>query len=117
VSLPELPLLGVLPGTGGLTRVVDKRLVRRDRADYFATKSEGVGGPKAVEWRLVDEVVARPKWAETVRARAVELADRSPRPADAAGVSLTPLAKQRTAEAIDYRFVHARLDRASRAVE
>src|SRR4051794_14863608 len=59
VSLPELPLLGVLPGTGGLTRVVDKRLVRRDRADYFATKSEGIGGRKAVQWRLVDEVVPR----------------------------------------------------------
>ena len=60
VSLPELPLLGVLPGTGGLTRVVDKRHVRRDLADYFATKSEGVGGKKAVEWRLVDEAVPRP---------------------------------------------------------
>ena len=61
VSLPELPLLGVLPGTGGLTRVVDKRHVRRDRADYFATKSEGLGGKKAVQWRLVDEVVPRPE--------------------------------------------------------
>src|SRR3569832_1542822 len=62
VSLPELPLLGVLPGTGGLTRVVDKRFVRRDRADYFATKSEGLGGKKAVQWNLVDEVVPRQKW-------------------------------------------------------
>ena len=67
VSLPELPLLGVLPGTGGLTRVIDKRHVRRDRADYFATRSEGVGGTKAVEWRLVDEVVPRRAWDETVR--------------------------------------------------
>jgi benzoyl-CoA-dihydrodiol lyase len=114
VALPELPLLGVLPGTGGLTRVVDKRFVRRDRADYFATKSEGVGGRKAVEWRLVDEVVPRPKWDETVHARAVELAERSSRPADARGVELTPLVKQRTADAIDYRYVHARLDHEAR---
>ena len=68
VSLPELPLLGVLPGTGGLTRVVDKRHVRRDRADYFSTKSEGLGGKKAVAWRLVDEAVPRAKWDEVVRA-------------------------------------------------
>src|ERR1700756_4773458 len=73
VSLPELPLLGVLPGTGGLTRVVDKRHVRRDLADYFATRAEGVGGRKAEQWRLVDEVVPRAKWEEIVseRARAV----------------------------------------------
>ena len=68
VSLPELPLLGVLPGTGGLTRVVDKRHVRRDLADYFATKSEGLGGKKAVAWRLVDEAVPRAKWDEAVAA-------------------------------------------------
>src|SRR6476659_2063293 len=79
VSLPELPLLGVLPGTGGLTRVVDKRFVRRDRADYFATKSEGLGGRKAVQWNLVDEVVPRPGWDEAVAARAAELAGRSAR--------------------------------------
>src|ERR1700710_538657 len=70
VSLPELPLLAVLPGTGGLTRVLDKRFVRRDRADYFSTRAEGVGGKKAVEWNLVDEVVPRPKWDETVAERA-----------------------------------------------
>ena len=114
VSLPELPLLGVLPGTGGLTRLVDKRFVRRDRADYFATKSEGVGGRKAVEWRLVDEVVPRPDWEESVRARAAELAERSSRPADGRGIPLTALAKERTADAIDYRYVHARLDHAER---
>src|SRR6202166_547096 len=74
VSLPELPLLGVLPGTGGLTRLVDKRHVRRDLADYFATKAEGIAGRKAVEWRLVDEVVAGPKWSEAVADRATELA-------------------------------------------
>ena len=90
VSLPELPLLGVLPGTGGLTRVVDKRHVRRDRADYFATKSEGLGGKKAVQWKLVDEVVPRPKWDETVAARAAELAARSNRPAGCAGHHADP---------------------------
>ena len=80
VSLPELPLLGVLPGTGGLTRVSDKRHVRRDLADYFSTKSEGVGGKKAVQWRLVDEAVPRPRWDEAVAERAAELAGRSSRP-------------------------------------
>src|ERR1700741_5033886 len=74
VSLPELPLLGVLPGTGGLTRVVDKRHVRRDLADYFSTRPEGVGGKKAAAWRLVDEVVPRTAWPETVTARARERA-------------------------------------------
>jgi len=117
VSLPELPLLGVLPGTGGLTRVVDKRLVRRDRADYFATKSEGIGGKKAVQWRLVDEVVARAAWAETVRARATEFAARSSRPTGATGIALPRLAKDRTPDSIDYRYVHARLDRAAGTVE
>src|SRR5512133_3947777 len=91
VSLPELPLLGVLPGTGGLTRVVDKRHVRRDLADWFATHSEGVAGKKAVQWRLVDEVVPRAKWDETVAERAAELASRSSRPQDATGVELAPL--------------------------
>src|SRR4051794_21746593 len=106
VSLPELPLLGVLPGTGGLTRVVDKRHVRRDRADYFATKSEGLGGKKAVEWRLVDEIVPRPKWDETVAARATELASRSGRPG-AEGIRLTPIDKTRTDDSIEYRYVSA----------
>jgi benzoyl-CoA-dihydrodiol lyase len=112
VSMPELPLLGVLPGTGGLTRVTDKRHVRRDLADYFATRAEGVGGRKAVAWRLVDEAVPRTKWAETVAARAAELAASSSRPEGAAGIALTPLAKTRTAGAIGYRYVSARLDHA-----
>jgi benzoyl-CoA-dihydrodiol lyase len=116
VSLPELSLLGVLPGTGGLTRVVDKRHVRRDLADHFTTRSEGVGGQKAVEWRLVDEVVPRPTWDETVAARASELAARSSRPADARGVALTPLDKTRTDDAISYRYVEATLDRVVRQV-
>jgi benzoyl-CoA-dihydrodiol lyase len=114
VALPELPLLGVLPGTGGLTRVVDKRHVRRDLADYFATKSEGVAGKKAVQWRLVDEAVARPKWDETVAERAAELAARSNRPADAVGISLTPLEKERTTTEISYRYVRASLDHDAR---
>jgi benzoyl-CoA-dihydrodiol lyase len=113
VSLPELPLLGVLPGTGGLTRVVDKRHVRRDRADYFATKSEGLGGPKAAAWKLVDEVVPRPRWDEAVAERAAELAAKSGRPGDAAGIALTPLAKQRDDDRIGYRHVTAVLDRAA----
>jgi benzoyl-CoA-dihydrodiol lyase len=117
VSLPELPLLGVLPGTGGLTRVVDKRFVRRDRADHFATKSEGVGGQKAVQWRLVDEVVPRPKWDETVAERAAELAARSTPSADASGIELTPLTKERTDDSISYRHVNAKLDRTARTAE
>jgi benzoyl-CoA-dihydrodiol lyase len=113
VSLPELPLLGVLPGTGGLTRVTDKRLVRRDLADYFATRSEGVGGARATAWRLVDEAVPRPKWDQSVTERAAELAARSTRPDDAAGVTLTPLAKKRDAGHIGYEHVTAALDRAA----
>jgi benzoyl-CoA-dihydrodiol lyase len=109
VSLPELPLLGVLPGTGGLTRVVDKRHVRRDLADYFATRSDGVGGSRAVRWRLVDEVVARPKWMDAVAERAVALANRSPRPTNVRGVELTPLVKTSTDDAITYRHVTAAL--------
>jgi benzoyl-CoA-dihydrodiol lyase len=110
VSLPELPLLGVLPGTGGLTRVVDKRHVRRDRADYFSTRAEGIGGRKAVQWRLVDEVVPRAKWDEAVAARAADLAGRSHRPDDATGIELTPLDKTRTGTEISYPHVTAKLD-------
>jgi benzoyl-CoA-dihydrodiol lyase len=116
VSLPELPLLGVLPGTGGLTRVVDKRHVRRDLADWFSTRSEGVGGKRAVQWRLVDEAVPRAKWDETVAARAAELAARSDRP-HATGIGLPPLDKERTNTAIGYRHVTAHLDRDRGLVE
>src|SRR5437763_1384619 len=90
VALPEVPLLAVLPGTGGLTRLIDKRKVRRDRADYFCTLEEGVKGKRAVEWNLVDEVVPRTKLEESTRGRASELAARSDRPADARGVALPP---------------------------
>jgi benzoyl-CoA-dihydrodiol lyase len=117
VSLPELPLLGVLPGTGGLTRIVDKRHVRRDLADYFSTRPEGVGGQKAVQWRLVDEVVPRPRWADTVAERAAELSARSTRPAHASGIRLTTLGKQRLDDEIGYRYVTARLDRAAGLVD
>jgi benzoyl-CoA-dihydrodiol lyase len=117
VSLPELPLLGVLPGTGGLTRLVDKRHVRRDRADYFTTKSEGLAGRKAVEWGLVDEAVVRPAWEKAVHDRAVELAAHSARPEGAAGVALIPLSKQREGERISYEFVSAAMDRETGTAE
>jgi benzoyl-CoA-dihydrodiol lyase len=116
VSLPEVPLLGVLPGTGGLTRVVDKRHVRRDRADYFATKSEGLGGKKAAQWKLVDEVVPRQKWDEIVTERARGFAERSSRP-DGAGVALPPLEKNRTDDEISYQWVRATLDRSAGAAQ
>jgi benzoyl-CoA-dihydrodiol lyase len=116
VSLPELPLLGVLPGTGGLTRVVDKRHIRRDLADWFSTRSEGVGGKKAVQWRLVDEAVPRAKWDETVAARAAELAARSDRPQET-GIALPRLDKERDGDGIRYRHVAAALDRDRGLVE
>ncbi|HEV2372211.1 MAG TPA: 2,3-epoxybenzoyl-CoA dihydrolase [Streptosporangiaceae bacterium] len=117
VALPELPLLGVLPGTGGLTRVTDKRHVRRDLADYFSTKPEGVGGTKAVAWRLVDEAVPRAAWAETVRKRARELAGRSHGPGEATGIALRPLSKSRTGETISYPHVTAVLHHARGVAE
>jgi benzoyl-CoA-dihydrodiol lyase len=98
------------PGTGGLTRVIGKRHVRRDLADYFATKPQGVGGKKAVQWRLVDEAVPRARWQETVAERAAELAERSARLACATGIELTPLDKTRTGEEISYRYVTALLE-------
>src|ERR1041385_5086826 len=94
VSLPELPLLAVLPGTGGLTRVTDKRKVRRDHADVFCTTEEGVKGKRAVEWRLVDEVVPNTKLDEVVKERAREFAAKSDRPRDAKGISLKPLKRK-----------------------
>jgi benzoyl-CoA-dihydrodiol lyase len=110
VSLPELPLLGVLPGTGGLTRVTDKRHVRRDLADCFATMPEGVGGQKALAWRLVDETAPPTKWQESVAARAAELAANSSRLSGAPGIELTPLGKSRAGGTISYRHVSAQLD-------
>ena len=117
VSLPEVPLLGVLPGTGGLTRVVEKRRVRKDRADVFATKAEGVRGATAVEWGLVDEAVPRGRFTERVRARAEEAVARSSRPDDTRGVTLTPLLGEVTGDDIRYRYVRARLHRDERRAE
>jgi benzoyl-CoA-dihydrodiol lyase len=111
VALPEVPLLAVLPGTGGLTRLTDKRKVRRDRADYFCTLEEGVKGKRAVEWNLVDEVVPRTKLEETARTRAQALAARSDRPADAKGIVLTPLARTIEGDRIAYRWVTCAIDR------
>ena len=94
VALPEVPLLGVLPGTGGLTRLIDKRHVRRDRADVFCTVEEGIKGKRAVEWRLVDELVASSAFDETVRSRALEMAMATDRPTTADGVELAPLQRE-----------------------
>ena len=97
VSLPEVPLLGVLPGTGGLTRIVDKRKVRRDLADVFCTTAEGVRADRAKEWKLVDHIAKPQQFAEAVKARALELAKRSDRPGGE-GVKLTPLGENRLVE-------------------
>jgi benzoyl-CoA-dihydrodiol lyase len=113
VSLPEVPLLAVLPGTGGLTRVVDKRKVRKDRADVFATKTEGIRGRTAVEWKLVDESIPRSRFAEVVHERALAAARNSHRPVEAAGVALTPLHREVTEDALTYRHVTAEIDRSA----
>ena len=112
VSLPEVPLLAVLPGTGGLTRVVDKRCVRRDRADYFCTTGEGVRGRRALDWKLVDELVPRSRLDDAVAARAAALAEASDRPADARGIVLPPLKRTLNEDAVAYRHVQVALDRA-----
>ncbi len=114
VALPELPLLAVLPGTGGLTRLVDKRHVRRDRADFFCTTSEGLRGKRAHEWNLVDEIAPRSRFEETVQARALAFAAQSDRPADAVGISLTPLARSIEDTTITYEHISVELDRALR---
>jgi benzoyl-CoA-dihydrodiol lyase len=114
VSLPETPLLGVLPGTGGLTRVVDKRKVRRDLADVFGTVAEGVKGKRAVEWRLVDAVYPTSQFRDRVAARARELAAQSDRPASGAGVSLNPLAPAVTDSRVAYSAVTLEIDRGKR---
>jgi benzoyl-CoA-dihydrodiol lyase len=117
VSLPEVPLLGVLPGTGGLTRLTDKRKVRRDRADMFCATEEGVRGRRAMEWRLVDEVVPPSAWEEKVRERALALAANSDRSADARGIALTPLNRKITEDAIEYLHLRVALDRERRRAE
>lgn len=114
VSLPEVPLLGVLPGTGGLTRVTDKRHVRHDLADIFCTTSEGVRGQKAKDWRLVDDIAKPAVFAQKVRERALALAAASDRPADARGIALTPIACTVEADALHYRHLSVRIDRVKR---
>ncbi|PWV85761.1 benzoyl-CoA-dihydrodiol lyase [Prauserella marina] len=117
VALPEVPLLGVLPGTGGLTRVVDKRRVRKDRADVFATRSDGLRGKTAVEWGLVDALAPPTGFTEAVAKRAAELAGRGDRPSEARGVALPPLLREESGEGLFYRYVSARYDREARTVE
>ena len=117
VSLPEAPLLGVLPGTGGLTRLVDKRMVRRDVADYFSTLVEGAKGRRAVEWGLVDAVHPTSRFREAVAKRASELAAGSDRPQSAAGITLHPLKPAISDTAIDYRYVSVRFERERRVAD
>ena len=117
VSLPETPLLGVLPGTGGLTRVVDKRKVRRDLADFFSTVAEGVKGKRAVEWRFVDAVYPTSRFKDEVARRAKELAAQSDRPSSGPGIALAPLNPKVSDAQIAYRFATVTLDRGKRLAE
>jgi benzoyl-CoA-dihydrodiol lyase len=114
VSLPELPLLGVLPGTGGLTRVTDKRKVRRDHADIFCTNPDGVRGQRAKEWRLVDDIVKPQQFAEHVKQRARKLAEESNRPTGANGVALTPLKRTVDEAGLHYGYVDVKCNREAR---
>jgi benzoyl-CoA-dihydrodiol lyase len=114
VSLPELPLLAVLPGTGGLTRVTDKRKVRRDLADAFCTVEEGVRGTRAVKWRLVDQSVSNSKFDQAVKDTAKKLAAQSDRPSGIQGIQLTPIERKIEADAVTYSSVRVDIDRATR---
>jgi benzoyl-CoA-dihydrodiol lyase len=115
VSLPEVPLLGVLPGTGGLTRLTDKRRVRHDHADIFCTTSEGVRGQRAVDWKLVDAIAKPAQFKDAVQQRALALAAQSDRPADGQGVKLVPLDKTQSENALEYKQVSVAIDRAARS--
>ena len=114
VSLPELPLLGVLPGTGGLTRVTDKRKVRRDHADIFCTNPDGVRGQRAKDWRLVDEIVKPQQFVEHIKQRARQLAEQSDRPTNAKGVALTPLERSVDETGLHYKYVDVQHNREAR---
>jgi benzoyl-CoA-dihydrodiol lyase len=116
VSLPEVPLLGVLPGTGGLTRLLDKRQVRRDHADVFCTTPDGIRGQRAVEWRLVDGAVRTQEFGARVKERAAALSETSARPRGASGITLTPVEREVGHDRIRYQHVDARLDRERRVV-
>ncbi|HEX9792465.1 MAG TPA: 2,3-epoxybenzoyl-CoA dihydrolase [Planctomycetota bacterium] len=117
VSLPEVPLLGVLPGTGGLTRVVDKRMVRRDLADVFSTLAEGIKGRKAVDWNLVDAIAPLSRFAEERDRLAAELAAAMPDKTGRVGVSLTPLEPEERADGMDWKWVRLDLDPARRVAD
>ena len=117
VALPEVPLLGVLPGTGGLTRVTDKRRVRRDLADVFCAAEEGARGRRALDWRLVDEVVPPSAWEEKLRERALALATSSDRPLEASGIALPPLGRKIDGDIIAYPHLKVALDRERRFAE
>ena len=117
VSLPEAPLLAVLPGTGGLTRVTDKRKVRRDLADVFSTLAEGVRGKRAVEWRLVDESASRSRFEAAVKARVEKMAERSPRAASGEGMALPPVTVTRNGDVSAYKHVLLQVDRGRRVAE
>jgi benzoyl-CoA-dihydrodiol lyase len=114
VSLPEVPLLAVLPGTGGLTRVTDKRKVRKDLADVFSTLEEGVKGQRAVDWRLVDKVVSNSRFEDAIAEQAKKFADASDRPSDAKGIELAPLNREISGDFIRYDHVQVEIDRAGR---
>ncbi len=114
VSLPETPLLGVLPGTGGLTRLVDKRKVRRDLADVFCTNADGVRADRAKAWRLIDDAKPPNRFPELVRQRAEALAEASDRAPDARGITLTPLPREASGDGLRYRHVDVAYDRAHR---
>jgi benzoyl-CoA-dihydrodiol lyase len=114
VSLPELPLLGVLPGTGGLTRLTDKRKVRRDHADVFCTNPDGVRGQRAKDWKLVDEIVKPQQLTERIKQRANELANKSDRPTNAKGVALSPIERTIDSTGIHYQYVDVQLNREAR---
>lgn len=114
VSLPEVPMLGVLPGTGGLTRLIDKRKVRHDLADIFCTTSEGIRGQRAKDWKLVDHLAKPAQFAEQTQRRALELAAHSDRPSDALGIALTPLERASDETGYHYAYVEARIDTESR---
>ncbi len=116
VSLPEVPLLGVLPGTGGLTRVTDKRRVRHDLADIFCTTTEGVRGQRAVDWRLVDAIAKPQQFPQVVQERAARLAEQSDRPANGKGMALTPISREYSADGVQYPNVGVQIDRAKRNV-
>ena len=115
VALPELPLLAVLPGTGGLTRLVDKRRVRRDHADFLCTTSEGVRGERALEWRLVDDLAPRSRFHEVVAETARSFAAEGGRPLGGAGIELAPLAREFTENGVSYQYVNVHIDRELRA--